>query len=707
MKHLIPILFVCLCVSSSHAQLQVGATVVDITPPNFPVYVNGGMTARQISEINTPVSARAMVLDDGTRRIAMVVVDSCMVPKFLCDDIKTLAATRTKLRADQIMISATHTHTAPSVMGALGTPPDERYIPYMREKVAESIATAEANLQPAHVGWGEINADKFTALRRWIRRTDMIDKDPFGNATVRANMHAARNPETVTGQSGPEDPILQVLAFASPEGKPIAAMANFSMHYFGDKQISADYFGLFCNEFQKRVTETKGGKNEKPFVASLSHGCSGDIWRRDYTKGPDGDYNPTISEYSTSLLDLAMKAYNKIEYKPIQTVRLLETRLPMMYRLPNAQMLEWSKGAVKEMGDRLPKTREEVYAQEQLILNEIQSTEVVVQGIQIGDIGIATTPNETYALTGLKIKLQSPFKHQMVIELANGGDGYIPPPEQHYFGGYNTWPARSAGLEVTAEPRITEAALQLLESASDKPRTRLDPSVGELTKRVLAAKPYAFLRLDEAEGKIAFDSSGNGRDCTREPGYALFLRGVDQPGICENDDINRASHVAGSRITCRLPPAKSDYSVGLWFWNGMPDGARDVSGWLLSRDRLHQTSTSGDSLGIAGKTEDGGRLLFAHGKNQPMVGVTPIRRWTWNHVLLVREGKRVRVYLNGSTTPELQVETGQGVADIRSLFVGGRSDHSASPFEGRLDEVMIFDRALSATEIHDLAFTPR
>ena len=83
---------------------------------------------------------------------------------------------------------------------------------------------------------------------------------------------------------------------------------------------------------------------------------------------------------------------------------------------------------------------------------------------------IATTPNETYALTGLKIKAHSPLEQTMVFDLANGGDGYIPPPEQHRLGGYNTWPARSAGLEVQAEPKIAEAAIQLLERVCDAPR---------------------------------------------------------------------------------------------------------------------------------------------------------------------------------------------------------------------------------------------
>jgi len=42
----------------------------------------------------------------------------------------------------------------------------------------------------------------------------------------------------------------------------------------------------------------------------------------------------------------------------------------------------------------------------------------------------------------------------MNIELANGSEGYIPPPEQHMLGGYTSWPARTAALEFQAEPKI-------------------------------------------------------------------------------------------------------------------------------------------------------------------------------------------------------------------------------------------------------------
>ena len=65
-------------------------------------------------------------------------------------------------------------------------------------------------------------------------------------------------------------------------------------------------------------------------------------------------------------------------------------------------------------------------------------------------------PNENLAREILELHtlgVGGGYTQDDVIELANGGDGYIPPPEQHLLGGYNTWPARSAGLEVGAEPR--------------------------------------------------------------------------------------------------------------------------------------------------------------------------------------------------------------------------------------------------------------
>ncbi|MCA9063878.1 MAG: hypothetical protein KDA96_12490 [Planctomycetaceae bacterium] len=695
----------------ARGELQVGAARVDVTPIQFPVFVNGGMTSRTVDRAVTPLHARAVVVDDGRERIAIVVVDSCMIGRDVLDDARLLAAESSKIRPDHMLISATHTHTAPSSMACLGTDVQEDYIPYLRIKLAEAITTAEANLEPAEYGWGSIDAADYTALRRWVIRPDRITTDPFGNPTVRANMHAGANWDNVTGESGPEDPELSMISFrAKKDKRPIALLANFSMHYFsGVQALNADYFGMFCEGLREKIVP-QSSSDAPEFVAIMSHGCSGDIWRRDYTQPPTEKWvSPAIEDYTSGLIDLAMKAWAGIDYSDAGPVRMVERRLPMKYRVPDRQRLEWAQRVVAEMGDNPPKSTEQVYAREQIILHERQSTEIVIQGIRIGDIGVASTPNETYALTGLKIKLQSPLKHTMVIELANGGDGYIPPPEQHLLGGYNTWAARSAGLEVTAEPRIAIGALQLLEQIAEEPQRKYAPGIGPAARKIEELKPQAWYRLDEFSGPHAEDETGHGHHAVLEPAIAYFLEGPESAAFCTDHNTNRCIHLAGNRLRAQLSALGDHYSVSMWFWNGMPAEGRETAGWLFSRDRDYGLSPFGDHLGVGGTATSPGRLIFQHGSDPDSVavGTTEIPRWTWNHVLFVRDGKKVFVYLNGNAVPELTAESDTTfLGDISQTFFGGRSDNDSN-WEGRIDEVAVFDRVLTASEAARLGQVPR
>ena len=91
-----------------------------------------------------------------------------------------------------------------------------------------------------------------------------------------------------------------------------------------------------------------------------------------------------------------------------------------------------------------------------------------LQAIRIGDLGIAAIPCEVFAETGLAIKAESQFEAAFTIELANGYNGYLPTPQQHEWGGYETWPARSSYLEVEAEPKIRSVVLELLRKVAEK-----------------------------------------------------------------------------------------------------------------------------------------------------------------------------------------------------------------------------------------------
>ena len=688
----------------AYAEFQAGAAIVDVTPINFPVIVNGGMLSGSASQVKTRLNARAIVLDDGAERLAIVVVDSCMVPRPLLDDAKNLASQRTKIRPDRMLISATHTHTAPASMGCLGTEADPVYGPFLREKLAEAIAAAEANLEPARVGWAVENAAEYTALRRWILRTDRIGTDPFGNRTVRAGMHWGSNWDQVTGESGPEDPDLSLISFQATDGRPIAILANFSMHYFSDGPgLSADYFGLFCEGLQSRLGRDEPGK--PPFVALMSHGCSGDIWRRDYTVPADAAREFTIENYSEGLLMLALGACETIDYQANVDLAMSEARFTLKYRVPDQQRLEWARSIVKAMGDRLPKNTREVYARAQVLLDQRQETEIVVQALRIGDIGITTTPCETYALTGLKLKLQSPLAKTMVIELANGGDGYIPPPEQHWLGGYNTWAARSAGLEVQAEPKITETALALLEMVAGRPRRQFLQSRGPASEAIMRASPVAYWRLDEFSGPRAVDRSGQFHDAVYENGVAFFLAGPRSEDFCTAGEENRAVHFASGRLRARIPNLKDQYSVSLYFWNGMPNDAREVTGWMFSRSYDHGLSRAGDHLGLGGTASEAGKLIYLHSSDkhaEPLVGRNLIDRWSWNHIVFVRDRENVRIYLNGNPEPEIHATSSIDVPDsLDQFFFGGRSDNQAN-WEGRLDEIAVFARALSSEDVAHL-----
>jgi hypothetical protein len=679
-------------------EFQAGAAVVDVSPPKLPVLVNGGMLSRYIDKIKTPVNARALVIGDGQTLAALVVVDSCMMGRALLDEAKALAAERTGIPADRMLISATHTHTAPSCMGALGTDADQNYIPHLKQKLVEAIVAAKAALRPARVGFGQVDAAEYTALRQWIRRPDRVEEDPFGNRTVRANMHAGKVLDNVTGEAGPEDPALSMISFQDADGAPLAVLANFSMHYFGDQDVSADYFGLFCEGLRQRVAP--GSR----FVGIMSHACSGDIFRRDYRLTEEqwkaGVGGLTIEQYANALADLAAKAHAGIKHRSDVEVRMAEQRLRMSYRLPNKQMLEWARRTVEAMGGQQPKTPTEVYAKEQILLHDMRQTDVVVQALRIGDIGIATTPCETYAVTGLKIKAASPLAHNMVIELANGGDGYIPPPEQHPFGGYNTWAARSAGLQVDAEPRIAQAAISLLEQVSGQPRKPWELSQGPAARVLAKLQPLAWWRLDEFSPPHAADSSPHHHDAHYEPGITFYLEGPHSDKFCEGGQTNRAAHFAGGRLRARLPQVADQSTISLWLWNGMPNEGRGFCGWLLSRDHDMGLTTHGENLGIGGKGGHSGRLVFQHGSSETtqVAGKTVIPRWEWQHLAFVRHGNQVRVYLNGS----LELEAQSAASTSAEFFVGGRSD-GADSWEGRLDEVAVFDRALSAEEVRELA----
>ena len=119
------------------------------------------------------------------------------------------------------------------------------------------------------------------------------------------------------------------------------------------------------------------------------------------------------------------------------------------------------------MKGRPIKTWEEDYARETVLLDRRDDKETVrLQAIRVGKIGFAAAPCEMYGGTGLTIKDDSPFPTTMVVGLANGYSGYLPPPDQFQYGGYTTWRARTSMLEHQAEPKIRRELKRLLKKTA-------------------------------------------------------------------------------------------------------------------------------------------------------------------------------------------------------------------------------------------------
>ena len=681
------------------APLHAGAHAIDITPTKFPVYVNGGFNERKATRAHDPLHARCLVLASGPTRVAIVVVDTCLMPRTLIDKAKALAAAKTGIPVENMLVSATHTHTAPAVTGALGCPGDVEYIKVLPGKIAEGIRLAEKNLAPARIGHAVIDMPEYTYCRRWILRSDKIRPDPFGKRTVRAMMHPGYQNPTFTGPSGPSDPAFSILAVRSAAGRPIALMGNYAMHYFGGApMLSADYFGLFAKKVEQALGSKEAGP---PFVGIMSHNTSGDIWRVDYGRPRQPQ---TMTAYTDAFVRRACEAFKRITYRSRVPLVMRETRLTLKVRTPDAERLAWARKVVAEMeAGKKHGTYQRVYSREQIYLNETPTRELKLQALRIGEAGITAIPCEVYALTGLKLKARSPLVPTINIELANGADGYIPPPEQHVLGGYNTWAARSACLETRAEPKIVEAVLGLLEDVAGKPRRKVTVAPGPYAKAVLAAKPLAYWRMADMGGRKALDCSPNGRHGRYEDGIAFYLGGPAGAGPAVKGTINRAAHFAGGRMAADLKGLGETYSVELWFWNGMPSNVRPVTGYLFSRGRDKAAEATGVHLGIGG-THVGrarGKLFFFNGPaaEEMLGGKTEIKRHTWYHVVLVRQGRKVTVYLNGGKTPEIAGEAKVVPGEqVKQIFVGGRNDNFAN-FEGKIDEVAVYGRALSADEV--------
>lgn len=422
-------------------RLRAGAAAVDISPREFPLNMPGGFRSNMAESVHDPFYARALVLDDGKTKLAMVVVDSLGASPEVLDEAKQIAASRTGLGVNRMLICSTHTHSGPPSNTKEGPAPAVAYRKVLVDGLAESIVQAHAVLQPAAVGAAAHPLPDEVFNRRWYLKPGKMPPNPFGGLDI-VKMNPPRSPDVLDRPAGPTDPDITVISVQDARNKPLALFANYSLHYVGAVprgQLSADYFGEFARLMPVRL------RGEENFVAMMSNGTSGDINNIPFTvTRPPREPFEQIRIVARKAADTAWFAHRKIErHRSDIRLGMLERELVLKHRvITDEQLAEARRVAAIEDEDEIAKLPRlaQSYARRTISLAEKDDTVTVkLQAIRIGELAVCAIPFETFVEIGLELKDRSPFDQTMVIGLANGRYGYLPTPEHHRLGGYETW----------------------------------------------------------------------------------------------------------------------------------------------------------------------------------------------------------------------------------------------------------------------------
>jgi len=456
--------FALISAAAEKANLQAGAYAVDITPQVFPLNMPGGFSTNAANSAHDPLHARALVLADGATTLAMAVVDNLGAGPDVLDEAKEIASKATGIPTDKMLISSTHTHTGAPLNTR--TEASAAYRKRFVEGIAESIVKAHAALKPASIGSAAHSLPDEVFNRRWYLKPGKMPLNPFGKMD-KVKMNPGTSPDVLDHPAGPTDPDITIISVLDAKRKPLALYANYSLHYVGGMpagQVSADYFGEFARLMPSRL------RADENFVAMMSNGTSGDINNIPFgiTRPPREPFEQ-IRIVAGKAADTAWIARQKIE-KHLSDVSLgmVQREITLKYRKPTAEQIAEAKAVIaikdKEAIEQLPRLAKN-YAGSVIGAAERpeETLTVKIQAIRIGDLAVCGIPFETFVETGLDLKKRSPFPLTMVVGLANGRHGYLPTPEQHELGGYETW----LGTNVVQEDTSVILTKNLLEMLSE------------------------------------------------------------------------------------------------------------------------------------------------------------------------------------------------------------------------------------------------
>jgi len=461
------------------ARLRAGAATSNITPPIGALRV-GGFVPAPSTHVHDELHARCLVLDDGKTKVALVVCDLLGFHRSVSLEARRIIQEATGIPPENVMISATHTHSAGSALGTSRYVNEQKldeYQLFLARRIADGVRRANNTLRPAEIAFRSVDLPEPILNRRWVLKDGKTVTNPFGKLE-KVDKTGAPGPE-FSEPAGPTDTALSIIALREPSGRLISAYCAYSMHYAGmgmPGAISADYFGAFCEEL-KRMQGTPD--DSTPFVALLANATSGDVGpdQRRYNKldKTDGPYGRSRAA-GRDVAQAAQAALKSIDdWKDHAELSARFRELDIRWRTIEPELLVWAK-EIEAKAPRLASgpipiaakwattpdwaTRLSYAGRVQALAAKTDNVKFPVQVLRIGEICIGTSPCETYSEIGLDFKKRSPFKKSFMVQLNHAMFGYLPPPYQLERGEYSTWPGTNI-VERETSVKMLDALVQM------------------------------------------------------------------------------------------------------------------------------------------------------------------------------------------------------------------------------------------------------
>jgi len=385
--------------------LRAGAAKVEITPPKemFPIRGN-----QVLAGVHDPLYARALVLDNGSSKVALISVDTAGMANS-ADIVKAVTA-ELGIPASHLSMAATHDHNTPTFGGG-GRRASYDPVPYlalMQKGVVEAARQANARLQPARIGFGT------------------------GKAYINTNRDQKIGDSYKMGYApeGPSDKTVAVMLVTTPSGDPIAVWSNYAVH-------GVVMFLSKTRDGQSEVTGDIGGATASYVEDRLRNNVVA-VW----TPGAAGDQNPLfMSTYNQDAPDVHDEGEAGWAILDVQARRLGEEIVRVARTVQNTtdRAVLWGANTSVTCPGRKRESSEPAVTVPGSF-TPAASTAKMVDGdpvtiplslVMINDIALANVSGEVFSEIGQQLKKESLFDRTAMVTLSPGSIGYIPTDEAY------------------------------------------------------------------------------------------------------------------------------------------------------------------------------------------------------------------------------------------------------------------------------------